>query len=85
MGKIKDESEKINLYKYLIKSRFELILHDFEIQFKKYRKSKDLFHLEVEVSLLKNKINYFYINYDKKDLKQILSKIKEIKRGIKEL
>lgn len=85
IGKIKDDLEKIQLYKYSIKSAFELILHEFEIEFKKHRKTKDLFHLEIEVSLLKNKINYFYVNYDKKDFKQILLKVKEIKRGIKEL
>ena len=82
---IKDIDEKIKLYKHSIKTNLEIRLHDFEKGLGGVDKKKDSFHLFAKVNLLKAKIKYFLISYDRDSFKGVYRLIRDIERGFKKL
>lgn len=82
IGRISDRIEKIDLYKYSIKSNLDMRIHNLEKEMKKHSKEHDIFHLIAKANLLNMKIKYFYISHDKKDLKRIIKILKEIEKEI---
>lgn len=82
--KIKDKEEKRDLLTHLIKKELEMIHYDIVRKTRKLEiKGKDTFLIEVKTSLLQTKINYFIINFNKKDFKNLIFLIIDIKKEMK--
>jgi hypothetical protein len=84
--KIKDDKDRINSLRYIIKSELEMMHYDLIRKLrKKESEKKDIFSLEVKIGLLNTKIRYFNITYNKKDFKNIMTLYKEIKNEMKDV
>ncbi|MBR9705046.1 hypothetical protein GOV12_06555 [Candidatus Pacearchaeota archaeon] len=82
--KVKDKEEKKDLLIHLIKKELEMIHYDIVRKVRKLEiKGKDIFSIEVKSSLLQTKINYFVINFNKKDFKNLILLIIDIKKEMK--
>jgi hypothetical protein len=83
---LKDKDEKIESLKFSIKSNTELKYHDLMHRIVRLKmEKKDTLLVELKMDLLKNKIRYFYINYDKKDFIIVNKLLKNINKEVNKI
>lgn len=76
--------ERLDLYKYLVKSFLESELQDIEKFLMKNKNKKDLFHISAKANLLKLKIKYYYITHHKDDFYVVQRLLNNIKREVED-
>lgn len=82
--KIKGAEEEEHALWYLIKSRLEHMHHNIIMEIKKLEKEKkDVFHLHTKAQLVSTKMNWFFTNFEGKELKDVMSLIKNIEKEMK--
>ena len=81
-----NKKEKIDLYKYSTMSNLDMRLHYLEKRINQHHeKNKEAFHLFAKIKLLKMKMKFLYITFDKKDLNIVLKTMKEIEKELNRL
>lgn len=83
---IKNFNEKNILLKHSIKSYFDLKFKDIESKIKGFEKeNKEIFFISIKANLLKFKIKYFIVNYDRKEFIKVQKLVKEIEKELNKL
>lgn len=76
--------ERLDLYKYSVKSFLESELQDIEKFLIKNKDKRDIFHISVKTNLLKLKIKYYYITNHKDDFYVVQKLLNDIKKEVKD-
>lgn len=82
--KIKGVEEEEHALLYLIKSKLEHMHHNIVMEIKRLEKEeRDVFHLHTKAQLINTKMNWFFTNFHRKELKDVMSLIKDIEEEMK--
>lgn len=82
--KVSNKKERLDLYKYSVKSFLEFELKEIEKFLIENKGEEDLFHISAKANLLKLKIKYYYITYHKDDFYVVQKLLNDIKREVKD-
>ncbi len=81
--KVKDLDERKHLFEHAIKKELELRPLHFRNKINKMHKDKETFFIRTKINLLKLKISYFVIDFQKKEFIKLVKLIKQIENDIK--
>lgn len=76
------KDEKNHLYEHSIKSNLEMRMHYIDMALRNYNDESDYFLINAKFDLLKSKVRYLFIDFDKKDLNHVVKLVREIEKRL---